>query len=196
VTNAFGRVAPKPPPPPLLQAAAASSPEANLHWRRVLGAFQLTIPVRPKHLLLPREERDLSVLRWIAEGIPATGRWYPVFRRYLELIAGRVSAFGGDPGAIRPSPAGDGEREPGERLLAFTGKVIGVIFDRYGDFEGFILDTEDGPRRFHSREAHMRDLAARAWAERLRLTVHVERDAPTRPSFVTVHEPPAGITPR
>jgi hypothetical protein len=28
--------------------------------------------------------------------------------------------------------------------VALTGKIAGLIFDRYGDFEGFLLDTEDG----------------------------------------------------
>jgi hypothetical protein len=193
VTNAFGRAEPAPAELPRLQAAAAASGVGNLHWRRVLGAFQLTIPVRPKHLPLPREERDLSVLLWIVEAIPTTSRWYQVFGRYLELIAGRVSAFGGDPGAIQPSPTGDGGREPerGERLLAFTGKITALIFDHYGDFEGFILDTEDGPHTFHSRETHIRNLAERVWRERLRLTVRAERHARRRPTSIRIHEPPA-----
>jgi hypothetical protein len=34
---------------------------AELEWRHVLGAFQLTVPVRTKEVLLVREERELSV---------------------------------------------------------------------------------------------------------------------------------------
>ena len=56
----------------------------------MIGAFQLTIPVSEKSLLLPREQLQLSVLRWIGEAIQPTNRWYPVFHRYLQGIAGRV----------------------------------------------------------------------------------------------------------
>ncbi len=203
VTNAFGRAVPPPPPPPQIAArrraktAAAVFP-AEIEWRRILGAFQLTIPVYTRESLLLREERDLSVLRWIAEAIPHHSRWYPVFLRYLELIAGRVRAFGGDPTHILPSPTGDGGRKPHRReepereeRMAVTGKITGLIFDHFGDFEGFLLDTEECEHRFLSREKEMKELAERAWRERLRVTVWAERDAPHRPLSVVVHVPPA-----
>jgi hypothetical protein len=102
VTNAFGS------PPVIIFAAAAGTAPSKLEWRRVLGAFQLTIPVSTKGLLLEREERLLSVLRWIAEAIPHDSRWYPVFVRYLDKVGDRVSGLGGDPDQITPSPDGDG----------------------------------------------------------------------------------------
>ncbi|WP_215734518.1 sialidase family protein [Geobacter grbiciae] len=200
VTNAFGTVA---PPPPQIKArrkatAAVAAAPAEIEWRRILGAFQLTIPVHTKQSLLLREERDLSVLRWIGEAIPATSRWYPVFLRYLEQIGGRVISFGGDPGQILPSPTGDGRRkhhhheEPEhEALRAFTGKIAGLIFDRFGDFEGFLLDTEDGERKFCSREKDVEELAERAWRERLRITVWAERHEPHRPLSIIIRQPPA-----
>jgi hypothetical protein len=77
-------------------------------WRQVIGGFQLTIPVQAKAVLLLPEERNLSLLRWIGEAIPVESRWHSVFGRYLELIADRVRAFGGDPDQIQPSPTGDG----------------------------------------------------------------------------------------
>ncbi len=204
VTNAFGK--PIEPPPQIAarrkaKAAAVVAP-AEIEWRRVLGAFQLTIPVKTKEVLLEREERELSVLRWIAEAIPHHNRWHPVFHRYLEKIAGRVSAFGGDPTQILPSPTGEGrrkrrrpdeeeeEREREERV-AFTGKIAGLIFDHFGDFEGFLLDTEDGERKFFSREQEIEELTERAWCERLRITVWAERDEPHRPLSIVVREPPA-----
>jgi hypothetical protein len=175
---------------------AAVGARAEVEWRRVLGAFQLTIPVRTKEVLLVREERDLSVLRWIAEAIPHHSRWYLVFHRYLSQIAGRVTAFGGDPTQILPSPTGEGRRkhpcpeEPEERR-AFTGKIAGLVFDRFGDFEGFLLDTEDGERKFFSREKEIEELAERAWRERLRITVWVERHEPHRPQSIIIRQPPA-----
>jgi hypothetical protein len=165
-----------------------------MQWRRVLGAFQLTIPVQSKAALLVREERDLSVLRWISEAIPVHARWYLAFRRYLAVIAGRVSAFGGDPSLILPSPTGDGKQKPGpeegEEQEGFRGKIGGLIFDRFGDFEAFLLDTEDGERKFFSREKDVAVLVERAWRERLQITVWAERDEPHRPRSILVHEPP------
>jgi hypothetical protein len=203
VTNAFGRAAPPPPPPPAQVRARRRSYQAvlaapEIEWRRVLGAFQLTIPVHSKGQLLLREERDLSVLLWISEAIVPSSRWYRVFRRYIELIGGRVKSFGGDPGQILPSPTGDGrrkhhrhERHEHEERHASTGKISGLIFDRFGDFEGFLLDTEDGERRFFSREKEIKELAERAWRERLRITVLAEKDEPHRPLSIIIRQPPA-----
>jgi hypothetical protein len=163
-----------------------------LNWRRVLGAFQVTIPVKAKQRLLPREERDLSVLRWIARAIPAGSRWSLVFKRYVDEIAGRVRALGGDPDTIQPSPTGDGRRHrKHEKQVFYTGKICGLVFDRFGDFEGFLLDADGGERKFLSREKAMAELAERAWRERLRITVHAEAEEPHRPTSIVVHKPQA-----
>lgn len=54
----------------------------------------------------------------------------------------------------------------------WSGKVSGLLFDHFGDFEGFTLDAYDGShRRFFSREAAIRDLARTAWSERHVVTV-------------------------
>ena len=72
-----------------------------------------------------------------------TDRWYPVFQRYLQQVGGRVTDLGGDPSTIEPSPSGEPARpKPGDERCV-TGKVVGIIFDHFGDFEGFILDVED-----------------------------------------------------
>jgi hypothetical protein len=207
ITNAVGLQTPPPPPPPppprvaaRRHAVAAVAASRQIEWRRVLGAFQLRIPVGAKDVLLVTEERQLAVLRWIAEAIPPHNRWYLVFRRYLEQIAGRVRVFGGDPIHIQPSPTGTvGSTPPHphphpdprhEKLLAFTGKVAGLVFDRFGDFEGFLLDTKDGERTFRSREREIKELAERAWRERLRITVTVEHGQPHRPVSIIVRQPP------
>jgi murein tripeptide amidase MpaA len=197
VTNAFAK-RPAPPPPPPSRASRTSQVVVQdlIHWRRVLGTFQINIPVQTRQLLLGPEERLLSVLRWIAKGIPHHNRWYPVFHRYLEQIAGRVSALGGDPTTILPSPSGDGggkhtPREHHDHRLCFTGKIAGLIFDHFGDFDGFLLETEDGERKFFSRENEVEELAERAWHERLRITVCAERGEPCRPLSFIIREPPA-----
>ena len=167
----------------------------------LLGAFQITITISTKEQLLFREERLLAWLRWIQQAIPFQNRWYLVFQRYVEQIGGRVLGFGGDPTQILPSPTGQvpgqgpgpepGEEEEEEEREEFTGKIAGLIFDRFGDFEGFVLDTEDGDRKFFSREKHIEELAERAWRERLRITVWAEHDEPHRPLSIIVREPPA-----
>lgn len=82
--------------------------------RRVLGAFQLNIPVSDKSVLLRPEVRKLSVLRHIAQSIPLEDQWHAVFVRYLDQIAGRVRGFGGDPDAVKPAAdGGDGDAGAG-----------------------------------------------------------------------------------
>lgn len=200
VTNAFSRGS----APRQMEAGfkgregvGSAATQSSFAWRRVLGAFQLSIPVGNKQALLAREERDFAVLRWIGEKIPSGSRWYRVFQRYLEFVGGRVRDFGGDPLQIQPSPTGDprpGHPHPtpgnGEERIAFTGKVDGLIFDRYGDFEGFHLSTAEQNRKFFSREPDMAELVERAWRERLRITVWTERDSPHRPALIVVHTPP------
>jgi len=53
------------------------------------------------------------------------------------------------------------------------------------------LDTEEGERKFFSREKEMEELAERAWRERLRITVWTECDEPHRPLSIIVRESPA-----
>ncbi len=197
LTNASGRIAPPPPPPPQTgkrEAARAGNTKA-IQWRKVLGTFQVNIPVSTKELILPREEQRLSIFRWIGEAMPPQRRWYPVFQRYLQLIGEKVGAMGGDPAKILPSPTGEGKQKPPhheeECRLHFTGKISNLVFDRFGDFEAFLLDTEDGEREFRSRERDMAELAERAWRDRLRITVYAERHAPQIPMSVQLQRPPA-----
>jgi len=221
VTNAFSaRLREKRPQDPggtkkgkKAAAAAAVAQEGPMgrdqydyhQWRRVLGAFQLTAPVRPKETLLFREERHLSVLRWIAESIPQSSRWYHVFERYIDVIGSRVISFGGDPTHVKPSPYGwpkphhepqphpGHHLPPGEEREGHRGKIAGLLFDRFGDFEGFMLHTAEGERRYFSHERDVEALAERAWRERLRVTVLVERDDPRHPASIVIWEPPVHV---
>jgi hypothetical protein len=186
--------------------------ERSFHpWRRVMGQFNITIPVSTKTDLLPGEEERLSIMKWIGASIPKKSRWWPVFQRYLKQLEGRVTYMNGDPGKVYPSPTGvwqvpyrpgqpthpqpghPGHSHPTHERPGWeqTGKIAGLIFDRFGDFEGFVLDIEEGERKFFSREKEMEELAERAWRERLRITVCAERDEPQRPLTIIVREPPA-----
>lgn len=213
VTNAFGDVR-----QPLARQRkharqkASQASASYIEWRKVIGAFQLSIPVSQKNLLLLPEERNLSVLRWIGEAIAATNRWSPVFKRYLEIVGGRVETFGGNPGLILPSPLGNGvpglpgypghpghpghpshPTGPGEHAHSkFTGKIDGIVYNHFGDFEAFILETFEGERkRFDSHEARLFEIVRRALRLRIVTTVIVRHDRPERPFEIILHgEPP------
>ena len=140
-------------------------------------------------ILLHPEERFLAVLRWIQMAIPlerTAGSGLSAL--FLGQIADRVGAFGGDPTHVLPDPTGTrpgGHDHPHrdrdhhhipclEHGVRVTGKITGLIYDRFGDFDGFLLDTEDGERAFRSREHEMEDLAKLAWTQRIMVTVLAE----------------------
>jgi hypothetical protein len=172
-------------------------------WRYVTGAFQVKIPVTTEDALLGSEENTLAIFKARLAAMSPAYRWYPVLKRYINYVSARVEGSGGDANTIAPSlqgvqPKGEhgggGSRHPGggrEHEHARTGKISGLVFDRFGDFEGFLLDTEDGERKFFSREKEMEELAERAWRERLRISVWTECDESHRPLSIIVREPPA-----
>jgi hypothetical protein len=195
----------EPPSPPVIQTRVGQrqdsklAPAANAEalagvdavvtvrhtWRRVAGAFQFVINIKTKDAILLNEERLLATLRWMALQMPTTKRWYPVLQRYIDYIAGRVQGFGGNPGQILPSPTGwvPGLPEPSRQTPShhhgcdeFTGKIQGLVYDHFGDFVGFVLETENGiNHKVFSREHAVRDLAEHARLERCRVKVIVER---------------------
>jgi hypothetical protein len=124
-------------------------------------------------------------------------RWYDVFHRYVEEIGNRIRGLGGKPEFIPPSPTGHWQVPkpyPGETApkgeIALSGKVCGLIYDRFGDFEGFLLDTDDGEWRFHSREHEIEDLVLCAWSERTAITVFTRRDKPHLPKSIILRRAP------
>jgi hypothetical protein len=173
-------------------------------YRRVLGAYQITIHISSNNKLLESEERNLSILRYILKGMSPNDRWFLVFSRYVDQIAERVQGFGGDPARIGPSSSGDWQKQkPGEgpghkhepdheheARIFFTGKIEGICYDRFGDFEGFLLDTEEGKRRFENREREVEELVHRAWMDRIVMTVVIEKDKPHRPISIILRGMP------
>ena len=141
--------------------AQAAAPPNQYAWRHTSGIFRLTIPVDTKTDLIEREERYYAILQFIAER--------DSHRQPLVPGVRTVSAASGRTGEgfwrrSRPHPAiGDwppaGRRskpEPceGEPLTEFVGKVRGLIYDHFGDFEGFTLDEGCGRvRRFKAGSA-------------------------------------------
>jgi hypothetical protein len=174
---------------------AGQTNAAAVSERRVLGSFQLTIPVQAGETLLEPEERLLAIMSWIDEGIPPTDRWSPVFDRYLAQIAARVQGFGGNPAQILPSPTGSishpDPHRAGRHELAFTGKVTGLKYDRFGDFEGFLVLTDEGHEKpFRSTEHEIEALVHRAWAERIVITVFADHDDSHSPASIVLRRPP------
>jgi len=178
--------------------AVAVTEPGPLIWEEVLGAFQVTIPISSRALLIDGEVRLLSVLRWILGTIPQGDRWYLAFRRYVDEIGQRIRGFGGDPGTVEPDPNGlPSQPEPGRpgypggpEPLEFRGKVSALLYDRFGDFEGFTLDTESGERLFESHEHTIEDLANRAWTERIFVVVYAYKPEPHRPEAIVMKYAP------
>ncbi len=118
--------------------------------------------------------------------IGLSGRAGRFFASWTDRRSGAREEIWGAPVVL----IADEEHEPRRDL---TGKVAGLMFDRFGDFEGFVLDTEDGDQRLFSREKEVEELVELAWRERLRLTVSIERNEPDRPLGFIVRKPPVSV---
>ncbi|HEX4012230.1 MAG TPA: S53 family peptidase [Solirubrobacteraceae bacterium] len=123
---------------------------------------------------------------------------------FRDIDDGRSNAAGGAPGDIA-GPGWDActglgsirgrklleflrrRREPEEARNGhrFTGKVAALVFDSFGDFDGFMLeDGEGGEHRFRSREHEVEKLVDRALEERTVTTILIEHDRPERPRAI------------
>jgi hypothetical protein len=149
--------------------------KVNFSRRRVLGAFQLNVVVKAGEPLLRKLVRQLAVLRYIFQAIPAADSWHPVFVRYLAQLGEQVAGLGVDPSTV-PASADDpglpGEApggEPGE----LTGKIGEVIFDCFGDFTGFVLENCPGRHYIPSHEKGLVKILLRACRERCTVTVRL-----------------------
>lgn len=188
--------------------ATQPPPAAATSWRYVTGAFQVQIPVETAATLLGPEENTLAIMKARLAAMSPQYRWYPVVQRYIEYISGLVNAIGGNAGNIPPSLNGypvTGKGKGGTCPThghegdhchedGYRGKICGLIFDRWGDFEGFELDTDECVHTFFSRERGVKLLCERAWQERLLVTVVAECDScHHRLENITLHEPPVFI---
>jgi hypothetical protein len=148
-------------------------------WRYIVGTIQIAIPVKRHEVLLRPEEDILAILEWRLQQMTPSDRWYPVLQRYIGYVMGRVEGFGGNPVTILPSPTGvppkGVPRPPGGEIEEFTGKICEVIFDCFGDFEGFVLDTCIATHAFASRDRTIGELALRACRQRLLISVFAEQ---------------------
>jgi len=148
----------------------------------VVGTFSVQIPVTTAETMLLPEENTLAIMRWRLGQTTPANRWYPVLERYIELIAARVDGLGGDSGSILPSPTGvpfplPGDGEHGhEKHRVYTGKVCEVLYDCFGEFEGFVLEGCERRWTFHTRAEGIESVALRACRKQLTLLVIVEEE--------------------
>jgi hypothetical protein len=96
-------------------------------WRHIVGSFQLTIPVREKADILPRQQRLLSNLRWIERAIPVNDRWSSVFGKYVTQIAHRVDALGGDSSKVAPSASGQWQQAYRNCLILTIAAILLIV---------------------------------------------------------------------
>jgi hypothetical protein len=79
----------------------------------------------------------------------------------------------------------------GYENTSFTGKIDGVVYNHFGDFEAFILETFAGERhRFECHEVHVQKLVQRAGLLRILTTVMLRQDHLVRPSEIILHGAP------
>jgi hypothetical protein len=159
---------------------AGDAERSQLVWRYISGSFLAKLSVQRESKILPADENLLAILKWRLGLIGPSNRWYLVLLLWIKYLSGRISGMGGDPGQIPPSPHGyqppPYDHPTGEPHRHFyTGKVIGIRYDRFGDFEGFMLLTTEGyEHSFRGREPRIEELVHRAWMERTLVTVSVE----------------------
>ena len=154
------------------------STDVNFSARKTLGAFRLRVAVKIGDALLSKLVRNYAVLKYIFEAIPLSDPWRPVFVRYIAQLGDQIKGLGVDPDSVPASADDPGipGRGVGERDC-LTGKVVEVIFDCFGDFEGFVLEACDCKRhRFNTREKGIRDLVLRAVKEGLLISVCVSKE--------------------
>ena len=165
----------------------------RLLWRYVSGSFLARVAVRREITILPADENLLAILKWRLTLIGAGNRWYPVLLRYIGYLSARIVGMGGDPSKIPSSPNGYQLPPPipgkGHGEHRHTGKVIGVRYDRFGDFEAFTLLSKDGREHsFRGRERKVEELVRRALVERTLISVFVEPHDSDWPASIVLEQ--------
>jgi hypothetical protein len=145
-------------------------------WRYITGAFQINIPIQADADILPFDLNTLAIFKWRLSMMPVANRWYPVMKRYIDILSARIDGLGGDSGSVQPSPTGlpGPVGKPGKKhLKEYTGKICEITYDCFGDFEGFKLCSCSEERAFISREKGIEEVALYACRERHLVSVVV-----------------------
>ena len=154
------------------QAAAAARREPR-PARHIVGSFQFSVQVQTAAQILPIVERARTNIQRVVQTIPIENRWYPVMQRYLNQVSAKVTGLGGR--------HEDGDRDHDRDRVRLEGKVEGIRYDSFGDFDGFLLRTEDRVHEFRTREPDLERLVTWAWRERITVRVVARVDVPHVP---------------
>jgi hypothetical protein len=157
-------------------------PLNSINSRYIADSVLIRIPVSTPATLLQPEQTTLAIMKWRLQNWSPSNRWYPVLLRYISYLSGRVNGLGGNAGAVAASPPGAyaGTSPPlhppiGGAHPSYSGKITGILYDRFGDFNGFVLETEGGEeKRFQAREERVQGLVRFAWESRVALSVFYE----------------------
>jgi hypothetical protein len=162
-------------------AATERAPRPSRH---IVGSYQYSVLVQARAEIAAVVQRAHTNLERATRTVPVENRWYPVMQRYFTQVAEKVTALGGTvAGAVKP-----GDDDP-ERVR-HEGKVAGIRYDSFGEFEGFWLKTEHGDHVFSTREPGMERTVTRAWREHIAVLVIALKDTPHSPlSLVLLRAP-------
>lgn len=152
------------------------------NWRYVTGTFQVKIPVATAETLLAPELNTLSILKWRFNQLSPASRWYLVMQRYIQYLSARVDDLGGHSATVTPSPTGFWETpaKPIGQQTEYTGKVVRVLYDCFGDFEGFVLaHCCQEEHTFHTREKAIGELVLQACRGRFTISVLAHKHDPS-----------------
>ncbi|HEY5368119.1 MAG TPA: hypothetical protein VIJ75_03940 [Hanamia sp.] len=179
----------------LVKGTQDQNTNGSFSWRYAVGSFEVKIPVTTGDKILLSEENTLAIMKWRLQQMLPSNRWYPVLQRYILYISARIDGLGGNSASIKPSFNGvpfrpKDQKKSCDEEIEYIGKVTELIYDRFGDFEGFILDTEDGGIKFKAREPEIEQVIKRAWAERIVTKIFVELDALHLPKEIILCSPP------
>lgn len=190
LSSRHARRTPPPPPPPGAPASTNAPPridvadeptesEGNVvavtveqpaFFRQVVGSFIVRVPVSTGEAMLIPEQMTLAVMKWRLAHLSPGNRWHPVLELYIKYCAARLEGIGGDPSAV-PASLDWHPELPHRDEDAICGKVVEVLFDCHGEFEGFVLDECCRRRLVPCRERAVGELALRAARENLTLCV-------------------------
>ncbi len=145
---------------PARPADAGVYQDRTLVERYVVGSYQVKVPVSVASALLAPEEDRLAIFKARLAALPESSRWQPVLARYVNLLAARVDGLGGHADQVAPSL--DGYSPPLLRAHEVGGELVGlvreVVFDCFGELEGFVLESCSARRAFHAHGSAMREL--------------------------------------
>lgn len=156
--------------------------------RYITGSFNVKIPVTTEANMLPYDENTLAILKWRLENMSPLYRWHPVLKKLITYMSGRIDGSGGNSHSIKPSQWGTLHLRPHGEYKIFTGKISEVIYNCFGEFEGFVLCTCCSDKHhFLSKEKEIGELALKACKERLNIAVYVEERNHNKICKLVVH---------